>query len=163
MCRRIGIVIALVIGLQAGLARQAFAQASWSPSVHNFGSGWCIGCYVVANIDSPGISTPWTGTLDGWGFWCATGALVERADVYYWKPGAPLVHAKTHLQALRLPRPDVEEFFRTAGGCPAAPIDSGWQIAFDQPMPPGTWVMSVVFWHGSISTTQTGLVVVPER
>ncbi len=160
--RRFLLVFALLTALQALNPDSAAAQASWSQPTYNFGSGWCVGCYQLANIDGPNISTPWTGTLAGWSFWCSTGELLQRADVYYWKPGASLVRAKTHLRLTHLPRPDVERFFASTGGCPAVPSDSGWQIAFDEPIPPGTWVMSVVFWHGNVSTTQSGLVVVPD-
>ncbi len=155
--------VAVLVVVLFGCIPRAAAQASWSMPVYNWGSGWCHGCYVFANVDMPNLATPWAETIEGWGFWCPTGELVDRVDVYYWKPGAPLRRAKTHVQSNHLPRPDVQQYFRAFGGCPAVPDDTGWRLAFDESIPPGTWTMSIVWWHGSVSTTQSGLVVVPDR
>jgi hypothetical protein len=152
---------AVVVVLFLGFAQPAAAQAAWTAPVYGWGSGWCQGCYLLETIDSPNLSSVWGGTIDGWGFWCSTGELVQRADVYYSRPGAFLKRVASHLEKTHVSRPDVMRYFLSAG-CPAVPSDTGWQIVVDEPIPPGAWVMSIVLWHGAVSTTQQGLVVVSD-
>jgi hypothetical protein len=140
------------------VARTASAQAAWTAPVYNWGSGWCPTCYVLANVDTPNLATPWQGTISGWAFNCESGASVDKIDVYYTDATASR-RADSYILALNQPRPDVSAYFRS--WCPKMNETTGWTVAFKTPIPSGTWRISVVFWKGLISTTQTGLVVVP--
>jgi hypothetical protein len=152
-------VLCFALLIAGGTASRASAQAAWSPPAFGWGSGWCQGCYTVMNIDAPNLATEWTGAIDLWAFWCSTGEVVQRADVWYSRPGVFAKQVKSHIEKAHVDRPDVMRYFLSAG-CPAVPGDAGLQIVVDEPIPSGTWVMSVVVWHGSVATTQHGLVVV---
>jgi len=131
------------------------SQVTWATPVYGWGSDWCQNCHTAMNVDIPNSGTGWTSYLAGWGFWCATGELPQRADVYY-QNATTFQLADTYL-TLHLSRPDVQ----AASSCPSTPSDTGWAIGFNTAVPSGTWTMSVVLWHGNVSTTQTGTVVVP--
>jgi hypothetical protein len=148
----------LAFALLLVIARTASAQAAWTAPVYNWGSGWCPTCYVFANVDTPNLATPWQGTISGWGFNCESGASVDKIDVYY-SNATISKRADSYPLALNLERPDVETYFRP--WCPKMSTTTGWTVAFKTPIPSGTWRISVVLWKGLVSTTQTGLVVVP--
>jgi hypothetical protein len=141
------------------LSSSLSAQAAWNAPTYNWGSDWCVDCHTTMNVDSPNLAG-WNGVIAGWGFWCSTGELPTRHDVYY-RNATGLFRAQTYWAAHGAPRPDVFKYFTSSGVCPNAPVNSGWTIGFTKPIPSGTWTMSVVLWHGNVSTTQTGVVVVP--
>jgi hypothetical protein len=136
----------------------ASAQAAWTAPVYNWGSGWCPTCYVFMNVDTPNLSTPFAGTIAGWGFECATGQPIDRVDVYY-SSETVFKRADSYLMNGTIDRPDVMAYFLKS--CQRTSSTTGWTVGFRTPIPSGTWRISVVTWKGMVSTTQQGLVVVP--
>ena len=151
--------LVITVLLASVVTLTAHAQAAWNAPAYGWGSNWCAGCYTTMNVDVPNLEIS-TGQLAGWGFWCATGDVPTRHDVYY-KNATGFHRAQTHWAALGSARPDVFRYFTSSGVCPNAPVNSGWTIGFTKPIPSGTWTVSVVLWHGNVSTTQTGVVVIP--
>src|SRR6188768_917939 len=96
----LGVVIALVL-----VSGSLSAQAAWTAASYGWGSDWCPDCHTTMNVDVPNLNG-WTGVIAGWGFWCATGELPSRADVYY-RNASGFYRAQTYWADHGAARPDV--------------------------------------------------------
>jgi hypothetical protein len=136
------LVLALLV-----LPARPIADASWSPAVYNWGSGWCSTCYVQGYVDIPSSGTGWTGYLAGWAFMQYNGSPITNAYVY-----VDGVNQAISIYP-QLYRPDVGAF--------SGNDYDGWAIYFQNTLPSGRHTISVVLWYGMVSSTITGVVDIP--
>lgn len=123
-------------------------QAMWNAPIYNWGSGWCSTCYVYEHVDIPNSSSGWTGYFAGWAYEGTTGEKVTRIDL--WIDGSTDLTASIYLAQYRA------DLYPYTGH-----YDNGWAVYPSAALASGTHSISLVFWYGMLSTTQTGTVVVP--